>query len=166
MKKISSVLFALLVAAVAVVSCEKKQTPEQVAEKFLKHLAKAEYKEAMNLATGDAEKMVCLLCGIGLEVAPQDKKEQKEANIKDMKCEVTGDSATCTYKQDDNDGKLFMKKVEGKWKVSNIPIENGFDMTMNDDVTEEKEREITPIIPKQYVVGKAYDDEYPEEETQ
>jgi hypothetical protein len=147
MKKLSSVLAALLVAAVAVVSCGKKQTPEQVAEKFLKHLAKAEFKEAKELATGDAEKLVSTLEAFS-QMAPQDKKEQKEANIKDMKCEVTGDSATCTYKQDDKDGKLFMKKVDGKWKVSNMPKENGSDMNMKDEVTEENDSTKTQTAPE------------------
>jgi len=144
MKKLSSVLVALLVTAIAVVSCGKKQTPEQVAEKFLKHLAKAEFKEAKELATGDAEKLVSTLEAFS-QMAPQDKKEQKEANIKDMKCEVTGDSATCTYKQDDKDGKLFMKKVDGKWKVSNMPKENGGDMNMKDEVTEENDSTKTHV---------------------
>ena len=161
MKKLSSVLVALLVAAVAVVSCGKKQTPEQVAEKFVKHLAKLEFKEAKELATGDAEKWVSIFDSL---MAPQDKKEQKEANIKeqkevnikDMKCEVTGDSATCTFKLDGIDGKLFMKKVDGKWKVSNLPMENGGDMNMNDDVIEENDSTKTPPV------GKAYT----EEETQ
>jgi len=141
MKKLSSVLVALLVA---VVSCGKKQTPEQVAEKFLKHLAKAEFKEAKELATGDAEKLVSTLEAFS-QMAPQDKKEQKEVNIKDMKCEVTGDSATCTYKQDDKDGKLFMKKGDGKWKVSNMPKEIGGDMNMKDEVTEENDSTITHV---------------------
>jgi outer membrane lipoprotein-sorting protein len=147
MKKLSSVLAALLVAAVAVVSCGKKQKPEQVAEKFLKHLAKAEFKEAKELATGDAEKWVSTLEAFS-QMASQDKKEQKEADIEDMKCEVTGDSATCTYKQDDKDGKLFMKKVDGKWKVSNMPKENGGDMNMKDEVTEENDSTKTQHLPK------------------
>ena len=58
MKKIFSVLAAAVIAF-AFTSCGGgADTPEKVAEKFLQHIAKSEFKDAKELATGDAVKTI------------------------------------------------------------------------------------------------------------
>ncbi len=151
MKKIFSVLAAAVIAF-AFTSCgSDANTPEKVAEKFLNHIAKSEYKEAKELATGDAVKTIETLESFAsMSEMGGEKPEAKEVKIENMKCDTKEDAASCTYKQDGKDGSIDLKKVDGNWKVSNFPKEAGSnedegdeedvvtdDSTATDDVVEE-----------------------------
>jgi PBP1b-binding outer membrane lipoprotein LpoB len=149
MKKIFS-LFAAAVIAFAFTSCGGgADTPEKVAEKFLQHIAKSEFKDAKGLATGDAVKTIETLESFAsMSELGGEKPEKKDVKIEDMKCDTKDDVANCTYKQDGKAGNIELKKVDGAWKVSSFPKEtsggddmngdvNTNDTTATDDVTEE-----------------------------
>lgn len=145
MKRILSVLVAALVV-IAVSNCGKKETPEQVAEKFLKHMAKGEYAKAKELATGDAANMVAMLEGL-TKGSSEQNQEKKDVEIKDMKCEVKDKDATCTYKQDGKDGKIMLQQVDGKWKVSQVPKEMGDETPVPTDAVVEENTDTTKTEP-------------------
>lgn len=147
MKKIFSIL-VVAVVAFAFTSCGGSDTPEKVAEKFLTHVAKSEFKDAKSLATGEAAKTIETL--ESLSSMGGEKPEVKDVKIEDMKCDTKEDAANCTYKKDGKEGTIDLTKVDGKWKVSNYPKEMGgeegfdaeadaevTDSTATDDVTEE-----------------------------
>ncbi|HPS83033.1 MAG TPA: DUF4878 domain-containing protein [Bacteroidales bacterium] len=151
MKKIFSVLAAAVIAF-AFTSCGGgADTPEKVAEKFLQHIAKSEFKDAKELATGDAVKTIETLESFAsMSEMGGEKPEAKEVKIENMKCDTKEDAAACTYTQDGKEGNIDLKKVDGAWKVSSFPKETtggedmeteGEDMesdsTATDDVTEE-----------------------------
>ncbi|HPF01275.1 MAG TPA: DUF4878 domain-containing protein [Bacteroidales bacterium] len=149
MKKIFSVLAAAVIAF-AFTSCGGgADTPEKVAEKFLQHIAKSEFKDAKELATGDAVKTIETLESFAsMSEMGGEKPEAKEVKIENMKCDTKEDAAACTYKQDGKDGNIDLKKVDGAWKVSSFPkettggdeteeVDMESDTTATDDVTEE-----------------------------
>ncbi len=150
MKKIFSVLAAAVIAF-AFTSCGGgADTPEKVAEKFLQHIAKSEFKDAKELATGDAVKTIETLESFAsMSEMGGEKPEAKEVKIENMKCDTKEDAAACTYKQDGKDGNIDLKKVDGAWKVASFPKETTggddvdtdtdmeSDTTATDDVTEE-----------------------------
>ena len=151
MKKIFSIL-TVAVIAFAFTSCGGgSDTPEKVAEKFLNHVAKSEFKDAKSLATGEAVKTIETL--ESLSSMGGEKPEVKDIKIEDMKCDTKEDAANCTYKKDGKEGTIDLTKVDGKWKVSNYPKEMGgeegleadtetteetAEATEADDVTEEE----------------------------
>lgn len=108
MKTLAKV-FAVFVAVVMMVSCAKKG-PEQVAEKFLKHLNKQEYAEAKKYATESTKQMLDFLAQF-----PQ--QEVKEVKIENMKCNEEGDKAKCTYTVDGKEESIDLVKVDGNWLV-------------------------------------------------
>lgn len=149
MKKIFSVLAAAVIAF-AFTSCGGgADTPEKVAEKFLQHIAKSEFKDAKELATGDAVKTIETLESFAsMSEMGGEKPEAKEVKIENMKCDTKEDAAACTYTQDGKDGNIDLKKVDGAWKVSSFPkettggeetedVDMESDTTATDDVTEE-----------------------------
>ncbi|HBG71194.1 MAG: hypothetical protein A2W93_12370 [Bacteroidetes bacterium GWF2_43_63] len=149
MKKIFSVLAAAVIAF-AFTSCGGgADTPEKVAEKFLTHIAKSEFKDAKELATGDAVKTIETLESFAsMSEMGGEKPEAKEVKIENMKCDTKEDAASCTYKQDGKDGNIDLKKVDGAWKVASFPkettggddteeVDMESDSTATDDVTEE-----------------------------
>ncbi|MPM40824.1 hypothetical protein SDC9_87472 [bioreactor metagenome] len=149
MKKIFSV-FAAAVIALAFTSCGGgADTPEKVAEKFLQHIAKSEFKDAKELATGDAIKTIETLESFAsMSEMGGEKPEAKEVKIENMKCDTKEDAAACTYTQDGKEGNIDLKKVDGAWKVASFPKETSGgdveedttmenDSTATDDVTEE-----------------------------
>ncbi len=150
MKKIFSVLAAAVIAF-AFTSCGGgADTPEKVAEKFLQHIAKSEFKDAKELATGDAviKTIETLESFASMSEMGGEKPEAKEVKIENMKCDTKEDAAACTYTQDGKEGNIDLKKVDGAWKVSSFPkettggeeteeVDMESDTTATDDVTEE-----------------------------
>jgi len=104
-------LAIVLVAVVVVNACgPNKNSPEYVAETFLKHMNKKEYAEAKKLGTEATVQF--------LEGKEQDTSiVAKDAKIENMKCVVTGETAICNYKIDGNDETINLVKSEDKWLV-------------------------------------------------
>ncbi|MEI8204307.1 MAG: hypothetical protein WCH34_14890 [Bacteroidota bacterium] len=126
MKKV--IKFAVLILAViAFNSCSKSGKPEDVAEKFFKHLTKLEYDDAKAIgteATGKMLDMMKSMTTMGGDEAKKQMEEAKKAEIKieNMKCDVKEDKALCTFKatvtgKDSKEEKLDLIKKDGKWLV-------------------------------------------------
>ncbi|HRS53894.1 MAG TPA: hypothetical protein P5250_04240 [Bacteroidales bacterium] len=101
----------MLSAIVVLNACgPKKNSPEYVAETFLKHMYKKEFAEAKKLGT---EATVAFL-----ESREKDSAMvAKDVKIEDMKCVVNGENAICNYKLDGKDETLNLVKTNDKWLV-------------------------------------------------
>lgn len=108
------VVLSIAVAAL-MTACGGGETPSKVAEKFLTHIDKKEFKEAKaygTKATGDLLDMVDGLAGM------MPKEDPKGFVIKEEKIE--GDKATVTYRSNgkEADETLNLVKEDGKWLVN------------------------------------------------
>ncbi len=125
-------------AVFAFTSCKQAgETPEAVAEKFLKHLNNKEWAEAKVLgteATGQFLEMMKSLSEMSGE------EEAKDVTIENLVAEVDGDKAVVSYTIDGKDESLPMKKVDGKWLVNmdkedqeiDVDGEEDYDMDMEE----------------------------------
>jgi len=110
MKNLSK-LAIVLITIVAVNACgPNKNSPEYVAKTFIKHLNMREFDEAKKLGTENT--------AMFLEQLKQDTtKIAKDVKIEDMKCVVTGETAVCNCKVDNEDDSISLVKVDDKWLV-------------------------------------------------
>ncbi len=107
-----AVIFA---AVIAFNACKSGGgNPEDVAKKFLDHLNKKEYAEAKKLGTENTVQFISMIESFG---GAMDGEEEKEVKVENMKCEVDGDKAHCTFTSDGKEDKLDLVKQEGKWLV-------------------------------------------------
>lgn len=134
MKKVLSILAAAFIAVMFTSCGGGANTPDKVADKFLKSMGKGDFAEAQKLATGDAAEMVKTLASMAELGGKQEAKA--EPKIEEMKCTEEGETANCKYKQDGKEGSIDLKKVDGKWLVSKFPKESGSgDQTMEEETT-------------------------------
>ncbi|MBK9148009.1 MAG: DUF4878 domain-containing protein [Flavobacteriales bacterium] len=89
-------------------------TPTQVAEKYLTHLNKMEFKEAKAYGTEKTAGMLDLMAGMA-SMMPKNEN----ASFKISGEAIEGDKATVTYRTDgkDADETLSLVKQDGKWLV-------------------------------------------------
>lgn len=89
-------------------------TPTQVAEKYLTHLNKMEFKEAKAYGTEKTAGMLDLMAGMA-SMMPKNEN----ASFKISGETIEGDKATVTYRTDgkDADETLTLVKQDGKWLV-------------------------------------------------
>lgn len=89
-------------------------TPTQVAEKYLTHLNKMEFKEAKAYGTEKTAGMLDLMAGMA-SMMPKNES----ASFKISGETIEGDKATVTYRTDgkDADETLTLVKQDGKWLV-------------------------------------------------
>ncbi|HRD53773.1 MAG TPA: DUF4878 domain-containing protein [Flavobacteriales bacterium] len=89
-------------------------TPSQVAEKYLAHLNKMEFKEAKAYGTEKTAGMLDLLSGMAAMMPKTDNVSSKITGET-----IDGDKATVTYRTDgkDADETLTLIKQDGKWLV-------------------------------------------------
>ncbi len=127
MKKNLLNLVVVFLAVFALNACKSTDTPEAVAEKYLKHVANQEWAEAKKLGTESTQNMLDMISGFGGEAQKVDVK------IEDMNCNVEGDEAECTYKENGEEGIINLVKVDGKWLVDQKK-EMGDDMLSDDDL--------------------------------
>ena len=109
-------LMTLAVIALAVITmnaCKNADTPEKVADKFLKHINKKEFAEAKKLATKESEQSIDMLESF----SKMGGEQSKEAKIENLKCKEDGDKATCEYSENGEAKKLELVKKDGAWKV-------------------------------------------------
>lgn len=110
-------LLKLAVVAVVIVAMNacggKTDTPEGVADQWLKHFYKKEFAEAKKIST---ENTIASLEAFDKNMGAT--MEAKEVKIENMKCEVTGDNAVCTCLVDGTEDKIDLEKKDGKWLVN------------------------------------------------
>jgi hypothetical protein len=122
MKKVVSLLL-VVVAIVAFNSCKKSDTPEAVAEKYLKAMETLKFDDAKALATEESKGTIDMMAQLATMGGEEAKKAAAEAKIeiKEMKCETKEDVSDCTCKV--NNGKeekavpVHLVKKDGKWLV-------------------------------------------------
>ncbi len=108
----------VLAAGMIFSACETIQTPEQVAKDFLEYLEKGEFDEAKKLGTKDTHEVLesfKVFGELGEEFGETEDAEPRK--ISDVKCEIEGDEAKCTYMADDEKEEIFLVKEDGKWLV-------------------------------------------------
>ncbi len=90
-------------------------SPTQVAEQFLTHTNKMEFKEAKKYATKSTGEILDMIAGMAKMMG--DNKEAKGFKITGET--IDGDKATVNYRSDDKeaDEQLQLIKEDGKWLV-------------------------------------------------
>ena len=122
MKKVVSLLL-VVVALVAFNSCKKSETPEAVADKYLKAIGQMKFDEAKTLVTEESKPTIDFMVQMSTMGGEEAKKAAATAKIeiKDMKCETKGDASDCVCKVNDGkkeeETKLHLVKKDGKWLV-------------------------------------------------
>ncbi|NVO03254.1 MAG: DUF4878 domain-containing protein [Bacteroidetes bacterium] len=114
MKNLLKFAIALL-AVITITSCKNSNTPEKVAESYLKAIAEKNYDEAKKLATEESAASIDMLKS--MDTGKDAKDAKKEGKVEGMKCDVQGEKATCNYKQDGQDEKIELVKKGEKWLV-------------------------------------------------
>lgn len=138
---------AIVIALFAVACGGGSATPSQVAEKFLTHTNKMEFKEAKAYATKPTGEILDMIAGMagmmGEQEAPQGFKITNET--------IDGDKATVTYRTEgkDADETVNLVKEDGKWLVNmskeDMNKEDGADgMDMGDDMDWGMEEDTVP----------------------
>jgi len=122
-------LVVILFAVIALNACKSSDSPEAIADKYLKHIAKQEWAEAKKLGTENTQQLVDMLASFG------GKAEIKEVKIEEMKCETKGDSSHCTFKSNGEADKLDLIKKDGKWLVNQKKEMPASDMGAGTDTT-------------------------------
>jgi len=122
MKKVVSLLL-VVVAMVAFNSCKKSDTPEAIAEKYVKAVEMQKFDDAKALVTEESKAtidMMSQMFAMGGEEAKKAAAEVK-VEIKDMKCDTKDDASDCTCKvnngKEEKEQKLHLVKKDGKWLV-------------------------------------------------
>lgn len=100
-----------------VISCNKEDGPEKVAEKFLTHISKAEFAEAKEYCDEKSGGFLDMMAGMVGENKPTDEEAGK---VEIIKSEINEDKAKVTYKNSNEEGEktLDLVKVEDKWLVT------------------------------------------------
>lgn len=141
-------MFSLLVA----VSCQKEEGPEDVAEKFLTHISKAEFKEAKEFCDEKSAGFLDMMAGMVGDNKPSD---EEAGTVEILKSEINEDKAKVTYKNSNEEGEksLDLTKIDGKWLVTiNKEDQNkeqgapNFDEEMEDESFEFDEADSVEVI--------------------
>lgn len=112
-----------IIAVYIISSCHiQSKKPEYIAEKFLIHIAKDEFKNAKELATGEAVKTIETLESFA-SMSGEDTTVDILPVIENMKCDIDGKKATCTYLQNGRAGTISLQNENGRWLVSSFPKE-------------------------------------------
>lgn len=118
----TSSLFSLA-AILLITACGggRDMTPTQVAEKYLTHLNKMEFKEAKAYGTEKTAGMLDLLAGMASMMPKNENTAFKVTGET-----IDGDKATVTYRTDgkDADESLTLVKQNGKWLVDMAKEDN------------------------------------------
>ncbi|MFP4287772.1 MAG: hypothetical protein ACOC2E_07810 [Bacteroidota bacterium] len=121
-------------------SCERKDRPEEVTEKFMNHLMAREYEQAGQYGTESTQKMMQMFEtfeSLGGDAITEDELQPEK--IEDIECEVDGDTAICRFDEEGQQSELVLVKEDNEWLV-HIEKENPFgDMDWETEETEEEQ---------------------------
>lgn len=110
--------FLFVIPSGNVVQSEMGGKPEKVAMKFVKLLNAGKYEAAKKYGTDDTDAMMDMLSSFSGMIESEDEGQSTaEPVVTDMKCEVKGEFALCSYLQDGEPQTLDLVKVNGKWLV-------------------------------------------------
>jgi hypothetical protein len=126
-------LIAILTAVILASCGGSSDSPSQVAEKFLTHINKMEFKEAKKYATKPTGEILDMIAGMAGMMGEQEGP--KSVTIKSET--IDGDKATVTYRSEgkEEDETLNLLKEDGKWLAhmskEDMAKEDGGDMDMD-----------------------------------
>ncbi|MDQ7962081.1 DUF4878 domain-containing protein [Flavobacterium lindanitolerans] len=138
------------------VSCSNDSNPEAVAEKFLNHVNKGEFKEAKEYCDEQTASLIGMM--ESMAGAKKDELKKNDAKVEIISSEVKDDKATVKYKTVGGKAEaaaeqtLNLVKVDGKWKVT-IDKENankegakapGADMEATDSLAAPADEPVVP----------------------
>jgi hypothetical protein len=92
-------------------SCQSKNTPEYVADKFLTHLSNGEFEEASKYATEQTGQLLSMAAAFAGDMMEDREKHEN------LSCEIEGDKAKCTYTVGDEIDTIDLVKQDGNWLV-------------------------------------------------
>jgi hypothetical protein len=131
-----------LILALGIFACKRIDSPEAVAEKFMNHLIAGEFSKAKEYGTESTKQMMQMFEALE-SLGGETFSESMEApdRVKNMQCDVQGDTAICRFEENGEMSELNMVKIDGVWLVD-MKKENPFgDMEFNEDVQWEVEEE-------------------------
>jgi hypothetical protein len=123
-KNIANKTFFLLafVSFSFLASCSNDGNPEAVAEKFLNHVNKGEFKEAKEYCDEQTAQLIGMM--ESMVAGKEDEMKKLDAKVEIISSEVKDDKATVKYKTTSTkepvgkEQSLQLVKVDGKWKVT------------------------------------------------
>lgn len=123
-KTIASKTFMLLafVSFGFLASCSNDNDPEAVAEKFLNHVNKGEFKEAKEYCDEQTAQLIGMM--ESMVAGKKDEMKNADAKVEIISSEIKDDKATVKYKTTGGkeaattEQSLQLVKVDGKWKVT------------------------------------------------
>jgi hypothetical protein len=120
-------LFTIVMAGLFLFSaCGKKQTPEQVASKFLNLLEEQKFDEAKKFGTDQTVQILDMYKSLSAMSTGMAEEETTPAEIKDLECIIEGEKAICSYTIDGEFDQLPLILKDGKWLVD-LKKESPFD---------------------------------------
>jgi hypothetical protein len=131
-------LFTIIMAGLFLFSaCGKKQTPEQVASKFLNLVEEQKFDEAKKFGTDQTVQILDMYKSLAaMSSGLAEEEETTPAEIKDLECIIEGEKAICSYTIDGEFDQLPLILKDGKWLVD-LKKESPFD-DMDFDMEEEE----------------------------
>ena len=102
---------------ILIYSCTGGDSPKSVAENFLKAMNQYDFETAKKYGTEDTGKLLDMMSGFSKMMPDSARNEEKYEMTGEN---IEGEKATVTYKIEgrDENGKLELVKVNGKWKVA------------------------------------------------
>jgi hypothetical protein len=119
MKRLLQLCFALLLAGIMMVSCNKGG-PKDVATKWLTSFNQMDYETAKKYSTDDTKKFLSELDELYKILPDSSKKEMKNVTVTVKDVKEDGDKAVATFTTSLDPGKdqqLSLVKQGGKWLV-------------------------------------------------
>lgn len=114
-KKKATLLSFIFILTVFVSCMKDDNSPEVIAEKFLNHIEKAEFKEAKLYCDEKTASMIEVLESFATSFPKKDAVDSVEI----LSSEIKDDQATVTYSMSKKEEEqLTLKKVDGQWKIS------------------------------------------------
>lgn len=115
MKKVFQ--FAAIALVAVMVSCSGGNGPEGSAKGYLDALMSEDFEKAKEFSTEDTKGMLDFMKSLS-SMGGEKKEGAAKKEYTDLKCTTEGDStAVCTYKVEDKEEKLNLKKAGDKWLV-------------------------------------------------
>ena len=118
MNKIKKLLW-VFVFSLTLFSCGSGGSPEGVAKDFLNALANKDFETAKELGTKSTKALLTMAEGM-MEMVSEDEKKEPWGNLDDIEwgeTKIDGNKATVYYTVEGKKDKIYLRKVDGDWKV-------------------------------------------------
>lgn len=101
-------------------------SPEETAQQWQSHIDKNNFDRAREMSTGEALSYIAELASYN---SGADTLEWENNVMLNLKCQIIGDSAVCTYHFEDElgepaPGQLGLRRINGHWRVSRVNFDD------------------------------------------